>query len=81
MNNNPHYESDILFNDACYVAEQNLSLSLEEVEKMLSMSDESSLAIWTGLNCLRLFKIGEHNHFNGLIYSIVQHLIRETAPQ
>lgn len=81
MNNNPHYKSEILFKDACYAAEQVVHLDLEELNKLSLASHGYSTALRTGIDCARLFKLGEHNHFNGLIYSIVQHLIRETAPR
>ena len=81
MNNNPHYKSEILFKDACYAAEQVVHLDLEELDKLSLASHGYSTTLRTGIDCARLFKLGEHNHFNGLIYSIVQHLIRETAPR
>lgn len=81
MNNNSHYKSEILFKDACYAAEQVVHLDLEELDKLSLASHGYSTALRTGIDCARLFKLGEHNHYNGLIYSIVQHLIRKTAPR
>ena len=81
MNNNPHYKSEILFKDACYAAEQVVHLSLEELDKIFLASHGLSVALRTGIDCARLFKLGEHNHYNGLVWSVVDHLIHLSAPR
>ena len=50
------YESSALIRDACYCVDQSLDLTVDEIDKILSKSENISLAVWLGLTAITLVK-------------------------
>ena len=50
------YESSVLIRDACYCVDQSLDLTVDEINKILSKSEDISLAVWLGLTAITLVK-------------------------
>ena len=46
------YESSMLIRDACYCVDQSLDLTVDDIDKILSKSEDISLAIWLGLSAI-----------------------------
>jgi hypothetical protein len=63
-----------IFPDACYIVEKYSALSLEEIESILSSTENISLPVWTGLNVLKEVKSGiDSGAVNSIYRGVLRH--------